>query len=657
MRRSILLFIMIVSTVFLASCATSQNVVAEFGNNEVTYDELKEAYYKNLSAEERESENVDEGMKDFLELYVNFKMKLRDAQVRGFEQDPELQQEIEDYTKTVGVPYVEEKFIIEPGLRKLYEQRKIEKRVSHILLRTEGKDVDSVMQLANNLIERIRNGEDFGKLAEEYSEDQFSKNSGGDIYWLTAGQTVPEFDDAIYKTNKGEVYPEPIKTQFGIHILKVVDEQPRKYEVKAQHILAGFRQENGQIDTAAAMEKIKLVQSKLEEGIPFEELAAEYSDDPGSKNNGGNLGYFQRRMMVLPFDEAAFSLKHGEISGIIETKFGYHIIKVNDIKELPPYEVEKEKLKQLYQSRLYKTDREKYVDSLKSELNFQLNENIYEQFRDKSSNAKFDSSYWESDIEKNIGDSTLFAIAGKQFTVNDFVKLASEENSYVGTRMTNGNIEKAVNEIVAKNLLIEKAFQLKEGNTEFAKLMDDYKNGLYIFKLQEDEIWNKITVDTTQLPAIYEETKENYVWPDRAAFNVIYRADSASIYSDKQLLDSGTPFETIILTNKKDLKLNNKNKRHVLREIKGDKIAEKAFSLEKPGDISEPFKVGNGWYIVQLTEKEPSRLKTYEEAQSELIDIWQERQSKKLEEKYIQRLRKLYEPELYYDRLAEIQKK
>jgi peptidyl-prolyl cis-trans isomerase SurA len=136
---------------------------------------------------------------------------------------------------------------------------------------------------------------------------------------------------------------------------------------------------------------------------------------------------------------------------------------------------------------------------------------------------------------------------------------------------------------------------------------------------------------------------------------VIYRTDSASIYSDKKLLDSGTPFETILLTNKKDLKLNNKNKRHVLRAIEGDAVAEKAFSLDKPGDISEPFKIGNGWYIVQLTEKEPSRLKTYEEAQPEVIGIWQERQSKKLEEKYIQRLRKLYEPELYYDRLAEIQ--
>jgi peptidyl-prolyl cis-trans isomerase SurA len=284
-----------------------------------------------------------------------------------------------------------------------------------------------------------------------------------------------------------------------------------------------------------------------------------------------------------------------------------------------------------------------------------LNKDIYEQFRDRSSSVKFDKSYWESDIEKNIGDSTLFTIAGNSFSVNDFVELANEETLYAKTRMTNGNIEKAVNDIVAKNLLIEKAFKLKEGNTEFAKLMDDYKNGLYIFKLQEEEIWEKIEVDTTQLPALYEETKENYVWPDRAAFDVIYRTDSASIYSDKKLLDSGTPFETILLTNKKDLKLNNKNKRHVLRAIEGDAVAEKAFSLDKPGDISEPFKIGNGWYIVQLTEKEPSRLKTYEEAQPEVIGIWQERQSKKLEEKYIQRLRKLYEPELYYDRLAEIQ--
>ena len=656
MRRLSWIFAVTLSLIFLASCSSQKNIVAEFGDYDITYDELENAYYKNLSEEEKKSANAEEGLKDFLELYVNYKMKLRDAEVRGFAQDPELQKEIDDYTKTVGVPYVEEKFIVEPGLKKLYDRRKVEKRVSHILLRTSGNNADSVMQLAQELITRLKGGESFEALAKEYSQDEFSKNEGGDIYWLTAGQTVPEFDDAMYNTDKGEIYPEPIKTRFGIHILQVTDEQPRIYQVKAQHILVAFKQEE-QIDTSAALEKAKQIKAKLDEGASFEELAKEYSDDPGSKNNGGDLGYFQRRMMVKPFDEVAFSLQPGEVSDVIETRFGFHIIKVNDRKEMPSFEEEKDKIKQLYQSKQYPVDRVAFIESLKKEYSFQKNEEVYKQLRDRSGYLTFTDEFWDSDQDKEIGDSALVFISGNSYTTNDFMNYALNESKYANNRMTNGAVESAVDEYVAKQLIIRKALELNAGNTEFAKLMDDYRNGLYIFKLQEEEIWNKIKVDTTQLTQLFEETSGQYTWPDRAAFDVIYRADSTDIFNDKAQLASGIAFDSIIESNKKTIKLANKNGPRSLKIIDGDELAEKAFNLAEVEDISEPFKSNDGWYIVKLTEKIPSRAKTFEEAESELIGVWQEQQTKKLEDEYIKQLRKIYGPELYYDRLSELQTK
>lgn len=656
MKRFAWLFISIFSVIFLASCASQKNVVAEFGDNDITYDELQNAYYKNLSEEEKKSENPDEGMKDFLELYVNYKMKLRDAQVRGFDKNPELQKEIDDYTKTVGVPYVEEKFIIEPGLKKLYDQRKIEKRVSHILLRVNENSVDSVMQLAEDIIKRAQNGENFADLAKQYSDDEFSKGDGGDIYWLTAGQTVPEFDEAVYETKKGEVYPKPIRTKYGIHVLKVTDEQPRVYQIKAEHILATFKQ-NNKIDTASALAKIREVQAKLEEGASFEELAKEYSDDPGSKDNGGDLGYFQRRMMVKPFDEAAFSLEPGEISDVVETRFGFHIIKVTDRKDMPPFEQEKEKLKPLYQGKQYPIDKEEYLNSLKEKYPVTKNDNVFDKLRNRSGYLKFDEEFWDSDQHKELSDSILVSIGKENLTVTDFMNYAISDSKYATNRMTNGAVENAVEDYVVQQLLIQKALDLRSGDTEFAKLMDDYKNGLYIFKLQEDEIWNKIEVDTTKLIELYEKTKDNYMWPNRVAYNVIYRADSADIYTDKAFLDAGASFETIMDKNAKEPLLKSRNVSHALSVIEGNRIAENAYNLGEAGDISQPFKFGNGWYIVQLTEKVPARHKTFEEAQSELVGVYQEQQTKKLEEEYIKQLRKLYEPELYYDRLSELQKK
>ena len=127
--------------------------------------------------------------------------------------------------------------------------------------------------------------------------------------------------------------------------LKISDEEMKKYyeehkadyykdEVKASHILISTVDDNGKELSEAkkkeAKKKAEEVLKKAKSGEEFSELAKEYSDDSGSAANGGDLGYFTKGQMVQPFEEAAFSLKSGEISGLVESEYGYHIIKVYD---------------------------------------------------------------------------------------------------------------------------------------------------------------------------------------------------------------------------------------------------------------------------------------------------------------------------------------
>ncbi|GAB6086118.1 peptidylprolyl isomerase [Alkaliphilus crotonatoxidans] len=99
------------------------------------------------------------------------------------------------------------------------------------------------------------------------------------------------------------------------------DENPEYFiidEVKARHIL---------VDNLDLAEELL---ERIKQGESFEELAKEYSTDPGTKDLGGDLGYFAKGSMVAPFDEAAFSMEAGDISDPVQTDFGYHIIKVED---------------------------------------------------------------------------------------------------------------------------------------------------------------------------------------------------------------------------------------------------------------------------------------------------------------------------------------
>jgi len=144
------------------------------------------------------------------------------------------------------------------------------------------------------------------------------------------------------KIKKGIAIQKLIETQIADKI-KISDEESKAFydtnpdlfkqpeQIKASHILIKVEPGVDEIKKSEAKEKIKNIQQKLNKGEDFATLAKEFSEGP-SKNKGGDLGYFQRGQMVKPFEDAAFALKTEEVSDIVETQFGYHIIKVVDKK-------------------------------------------------------------------------------------------------------------------------------------------------------------------------------------------------------------------------------------------------------------------------------------------------------------------------------------
>jgi peptidyl-prolyl cis-trans isomerase C len=144
------------------------------------------------------------------------------------------------------------------------------------------------------------------------------------------------------KIKKGIAIQKLIETQIAQKI-KISDEESKVYydthqnlfkqpeQIKASHILIKVEPGADEMKKSEAKQKIKNIQQKLNKGEDFATLAKEFSEGP-SKKNGGDLSYFQRGQMVKPFEDVAFALKTEEVSDIVETQFGYHIIKVIDKK-------------------------------------------------------------------------------------------------------------------------------------------------------------------------------------------------------------------------------------------------------------------------------------------------------------------------------------
>lgn len=652
-RKLLILVLLLISLLVSCTPEHSKIIVADYGNYEITMGEFEEAYAKNSGGVEAAKDDSLNSLKKFLDLFVNYKMKLRDAVVRGYTVDQDMQKELIEYKKNIGGTLFLEDRLFEPGMKEIYERRKTEIHAAHILLLPDTLMTDDqCVVLGNQLIERINKGESFEDIAKEYSKDTYTKDRGGVVGWVTSGLIVSvPIEDAIYNTETGKIFPELVKSQFGYHILKALNKVPRKPQVKAQHILAAFRDTTGNIDSLKALEKIKLVQKKLSEGEDFGKLASEYSDDIASGKQNGNLGYFTRGRMVPEFENTAFNLKVNEISPIIETSFGYHLIKVNEIQPLPTYEAEKEELKQMFQRVRHKDAFKLLIDKLKKEFQYSVNNDNYNKLLANADSIKVDANYKGSFINKEFGALNIFNVNKNNYVIDSLFGFLQFKGAFLNREFDKAVLDDAIEQFASEKLIEEKAMVYDNEDSEFAKLMSEYEKGIYLFKILEEEIWSKVVVDSVMIENYYNKNKERFRWKDRVEFKELYLTNDSLANNYYSMAVSGYDFDSLSVKYTQRRGYENTSGYSGLVEIDANELSIKANALENIGDITPPFPFQDGWSIVQLVSRDAARFKTFDEAKAEIASLLQESESKRLEESYLNKLRSIYQPNLYYDKL------
>ena len=649
LNRFLIAFFSFLFIQIIAFVNVPAQVVAEFGKYEITLDEFEHAYAKNVGGWENAMKQEQSDYNNFLDLYVKFRMKLRDAQVRAYDQDPDLMNELKDYQKQVGVSYILEKKINEPGIKQLYERRKEEFRVSHIMIRPDTLGDEAAEKKAQAILDSIKNGHPFENMAIIYSDDKFSGVNGGDIYYITAGLLPYEFEDPMYTLKAGEVYPEVVKTKFGYHLIKAAVWQHRFPKIKASHILIGYHNRNGNIDSAAAKLRADSVLAQLKAGASFEELVQKYSDDPGSKEKGGDLGYFERRMMVKEFDEAAFNMEVGQISDLVQTNFGYHIIKLTDKMDTQPYESEYENLKNMFNKQRFQHEKEVLIDSLKKKYVFEIDENVLNQFVANSDSLRFGMVHPKYD---QIAGDVLFSFAKKKVTVGEFLEAANQNSKITAKPMDNlAEVMNAINILAEDMLLEEEAMNLDKEDPEFSQLMSDYRDGIFIFKIQEEEVWNKVKIDSADVYNYWASNKDKYSWPERISFSEIYSTKDSLIQQYYKMLQSGASFDSIAAMYTERANKKKESGKYELQSIDHSDFYIEANKIPEVGNFAKPVAFAGGYSIFKLNERLPAGLKTFEGAKAEASGEYQEMLSKKLENDYLTSLENRYKPKVYYDKL------
>lgn len=652
-KPRIALLLLTISIIF-AACSSSKDdiILVEHKNGKISLLDFEKAYLKNSGGVENAKKDSIEKLRNFLDLFAAYKLKLEDAKKRDFENNEELINELNAYKMQVGETFVLEKKLVQPFLENLYEGRKVTRKVSHIMIVPVDQTEEEARAFALELIDSLNNkGADFNEFVQKYSVDEPTKHVGGWVGYIAKGEVYPSFEKAIYNTEIGKVADEPVKSAYGFHIIKVEKETPRTLSVRAAHILIKTADNLGVDISEEALDKANEILARIKSGEDFSEFAKQYSEDEGSAPKGGDLGFFERRMMVPEFEEAAFGLGIGEVSGLVKSPFGYHIIKVLDKKGLPSFEEERENLRQIY-NRIYAKDaKAKFINDLKNKFNYVQSKDIIEKITKYSDSSKIGPDYWEAEWRDKIKDETVYTIDGVGLTVDQFIERMENEPQYTGKKMLSAILYNAMVSYADRDILFKEALELEKSDEEFGTLMNDYKNGIFIFKLQELEVWNKINVDSAKIAGYYDKTKENYNWPDRVDFSEIFLKNDSIAKSWRELISKGENFDSVAKNHTERAGFKNKLGAHGILNADANELSKVAFNLNAPGDISEVIPSGKGFSIVRLNEKLPARMKTFEEAKAEASGKYQDEESKRLEREYLESLKSEYQLKINYDKL------
>lgn len=365
-------FTSLVALAAIAQSGASDPVLMTVDGQPVTRAEFEAIYKKN----NKEAAVTKEALDEYLELFINYKLKVREAEKLGMDTIGKFRNELDGYRKQLARPYLIDRELNDALLREAYDRSQQEVRASHILVQVAAdatpEDTLAAWKKLQGLRERVMKGEDFGTIARSNSDDPSAAKNDGDLGWFSALQMVYPFENAAYLTPVGEV-SQPVRTRFGYHILKVAGKRPARGQVKVAHVMLRSTDTDSPEKQASSEQRIREIHKQITDGtLSFADAALKYSEDESSNTKGGELGQFGTGKMIEEFEDAAFALKQpGEISQPVKSRFGWHIIK--SIEVIPPatYDQAKGELKsKIARDSRAEITRKAFLSKLKKDYGF-----------------------------------------------------------------------------------------------------------------------------------------------------------------------------------------------------------------------------------------------------------------------------------------------
>ncbi|MBR4301838.1 MAG: peptidylprolyl isomerase [Bacteroidales bacterium] len=678
-----------VSNVLKAQEVKDDPIIIEIGDEKIRQSEFMKSFNQSNTELSKMSEaDKRNALKEYVYLYTNFRLKIKAALDERYDTASSFEKEYSVYRDEIAAPYLIDSQSLENIMQEVYRRNQQAVRASHIMValprNPSPEDTLKAYNKAMDIyVKAIEKGADFKKLAIAFSEDPSvktheSRNSdktiegnGGDLGYFSVFDMVLPFEDATYGLEIGEI-SKPIRSEYGYHIIKLVDKVNIYGKTSIQHIWVGSVSER---DSARMLSVINDAYRRLNAGEDFNKVVQDCSEDRRSLPVNGLLEDVPAKRMVPEYVKEISKLKVGEYSQPFKTKYGWHIIKVVKKDTIPPLD----DMRAFYKQRISRDQRSKqpqnvFVENMKEKYTF-VNHNVdskvaFDELRAAVTDSVFKRT-WVLPTLQN-GSMPAFTIGNKTYTVNDFAKYINDSQRRL--RIRRKNLDEYYQEIYGyfvNDKIVEYAdSKLEQEYPEFNEMVEEYRNGLLIFAYNDSKVWSKAILDTVGLKEFYavESIKHDINNPEHAKYFWGNRADIMTV----AVMDSNCVEKT------KAMKVVEKNafkegmSKEEMTKLVEKKVNKKKCSLanpifvrtimvEKENEIIKPeqFKKGiykgtnqrsMGYVIVIVRGIKDPELKSLRDARGYYINDYQNY----LEENLIKELRSKYKVVVHEDKINAI---
>ena len=528
-------------SIFLSLTLIGQNdkTLLVIENQKVPVSEFLDIYTKNNKNVDYSKASIDE----YLDLFINYKLKLMEIQRLRLDTQKNFINEFQKYRDQLAQSYLIDKNTVDKLLNEAYNRIQNDVRVSHILVKlspyANPKDTLKAYNKALEIRKKLLNGADFAKLAIEMSDDNSARDqntadgrlipgNGGDLGYFNVFNMLYDFETAAYNLNVGDISL-PVRTPVGYHIIKLTEKHPAIYRFKIAHILLMYPPNATTQDKESIKAKADSIYKEILSGADFAELANLHSEDKGSANKGGELPWLTPFRLVPSFVQPIYNHKPGDYIPPVETFYGWHIIKLIDKQSPPDFaSVKQELLTKLYKDSRYLLAQKKIADSLKQIYKIQYDKKLLVNIaKSINKDSLVKRSFKESQVP-NL-DHILVKIDDHSIYIKDFATYIKKNQSlFTNTDDIQIFVNKMFDNFLNDKILEIEKENLEKKNPKFAAQINDYKEGILIFNLMDQNVWSKAMQDTAGLKAYYETIKNKYLTDEKAKIG-IFKTNDAKI--------------------------------------------------------------------------------------------------------------------------------